>query len=284
MNLIAIINDGTIRRLPISQDVQNELISHYNRIKENLISGRNSVKFEGNYKCEDNEIYELNEFDWKNKIKIINSNLTNVNFENLVTLNQINNNDIEKIKILIIKYENYLFFQSIDNRKFIKPKSFLFYSNNTFNYVDKKGIKIDDNIDCIIDLDLTSLLFTSFHNANKIFDLSDSYREATKEEIYDFMNHETFSGELKEEYLTSTIRKKIFLITKNKILQNVNQNFHKVKEYAEQLGIDCFANEKIEFPEDKEKFKKLINFLNEDLFKSPISDVIYETNSKKRIK
>jgi len=280
MNLIAIINDGKIRRLPISQDVQNELISHYNRVKENFISNKTRVNFEGIYKCEDNEIYELNEFDWKEKIK--NCNLTNEGFENLITLNQIDNNDIENIKILIIKDDHYLIFQSMDNRKFIKPKSFLFYSNNTFSYEDKKGIKIDDNIDCIIELNSNSLLFTSFHNASKIFDLTDNYREATEEEIDRFSNYGIFTGELNREYLTSTMRKKIFLIGRNNILQKVQQNFQRVKEYAEQLGIDCFRDNLIEFPQDKEKMKLLINFLNEDLYKSPISNEIYESNSKRR--
>ncbi len=280
MNLIAIINDRKIRRLPLSNGIQEDLIKHYNGVKETFINDTLKVGFEGNYKCEDNEIYELKKFDLNNNI--YNCDLNNVIFNNLITLNQIDNNDIENIKILIAVQDKYLIFQSMDNRKFIKPKSFLIFSNNTFNYEDKKGIKIDNNIDCIVDLNSKSLLFTSFHNASKIFNLSDIYREATKQEIDEFCKQKIFNGELKEENLTSTIRKKIFLISKNNILQYVKKNFQQVKNYAEELGIDCFKDEKIKFPEDKEGIKKLINFLNEDLYKSPISNTIYESNSKKK--
>ncbi|HAF07555.1 MAG: Uncharacterized protein XD76_0249 [candidate division TA06 bacterium 32_111] len=279
-------NSSNIRRVPISQDIQNELESHYKNILKNFLDEKDKVEFDGNYKCEDDEIYELEDFDWEKKIK--NCDLTKEDFKNIITLNIISNDDFEKIKILIVSQivsqDNYLIFQSMDNRKFIKPKSFLFYSNNTLNYEDKKGIKIDGNIDCIIELNSKRLFFTSFHNASKIFDLSDYYREATKTEINEFFSNEIFDGKIESDNLTSNIRKKIFLILKNETLQKVNKNFQQVKNYAEELGIDCFKKDKIELPKDNKKLKEIINFLNEDLYKSPISNAIYESNSKKMIK
>lgn len=281
MNLITILNSGTIKRLPLSQDVQDKLKLHYEDVQNRFLSIRKRVEFQGNYKCEDDEIYKLEGFDWRNKIKF--NSLNDFDFNNILTIGTISINEIDNIKILIAMTEGYLIFQSMDNRKFIKPNSFLFYSKKTFNYEDKKGIKIDDNIDALLEIDSNNFLFNSFHNASKIFDLSDNYREATKEEIDNFSGHIIFQGKIDVNNLNHKLRKKIFLLTKNNILDKVIQNYEVVKDYAKQLGLECFNKDKINIPTDNKQLHKLINFLNEDLYKSPISGSIYESNSKKEL-
>ena len=180
--------------------------------------------------------------------------------------------------------EGYLIFQSIDSRKFIKPNSFLFYSDNTFNYEDKKGIKLDNNIDTLLEIESNTVLFNSFHNASKIFDLSEIFREATNEELEEFQKHELFSDGLTLDKINNRLRKKIFLIQKNEILNKIKQNYNIVKNYANEVGLSIyFNNNKIIIPSDLSELTKLINFFNEDLYRSPISGVIYESNSKKSV-
>ena len=41
------------------------------------------------------------------------------------------------------------------------------------------------------------------------------------------------------------------------------------------------ANGKIVFPADKAEAKKVLQFLNEELYRGPITETLYETNSKR---
>jgi len=284
MNLIGILNNGEIKRLPLSRSIQDDLKSYYNDIKNSFLN-KTRVEFQGTYKCEEEEIYELKGFDWRNKIKY--NSLSDFDFNSILTISTINVNEIYNIKILIAMTESYLIFQSIDSRKFIKPNSFLFYSDNTFNYEDKKGIKLDNKVDALLEIESNTVLFNSFHNASKIFDLFEIFREATNEELEEFQKHELFSDGLTLDKINNRLRKKIFLIQKNGILNKIKQNYNIVKNYANEVGLSTYFNDnnnnKIVIPSDLSELTKLINFLNEDLYKSPISGVIYESNSKKLV-
>ena len=44
----------------------------------------------------------------------------------------------------------------------------------------------------------------------------------------------------------------------------------------------AFRNGKIVFPSDKSAVKKILQFLNEELFRGAITETLYETNSKRQ--
>jgi len=94
-----------------------------------------------------------------------------------------------------------------------------------------------------------------------------------------------FSQDIDNNLFDSKMRKKLYLIQKNKVVETIKLNFEKVSSYAKSIGVDeYFKDDKIYFPNDKKKLKTLINFLNDDLYKSNISDLLYETNSKRKVK
>jgi len=49
--------------------------------------------------------------------------------------------------------------------------------------------------------------------------------------------------------------------------------------YDVEIGI---SQDKIVFPADKPAAKKLLQFLNEEIFRGPITETLYETNSKRQ--
>lgn len=288
MNIFAILENGELQRLTLSQNIQNELDNFYNTSKEKFLRDKEVINFEGDYKAGENEIFRIDEFNWLGKIKHLEANhRTNVDINNPLQFSQLENDMIENIKILIIDLAHYIIFQNVDNRKFIKPRSFLIYSENTFSFEDRSGIKLDENIDAAVNKSNGELLFNSFHNASKIFDLSEYYREATDDEVQNFLNDELFEvdGPIDINNLNQNTRKKIYLIMKNRTLKNVRNNYPAVKGYAISLGLnDCFTDDKIVIKSgDKKLIKRLIDFLNEDLYKSPISGLIYVSNSKRKV-
>lgn len=275
MNLLALLKNEEIKRISINQDIQKQIEEYIKDSIEKYIQ-KEKIEFEGQYRTEEDQVLFISEY----KINFIIDKLV-INFETL------KEDDIVNIKCIIFFYDkNKIVFQLFDSRKIINPKKFsLIYDNNTFSKLDKKGITISNNIDALFDNN--QLFFSSLTNASKIFDLSDYYREVTDLEIEKFKKSDiiVFSQDIDNNLFDSKMRKKLYLIQKNKVVETIKLNFEKVSSYAKSIGVDeYFKDDKIYFPNDKKKLKTLINFLNDDLYKSNISDLLYETNSKRKVK
>ncbi|MEO0135473.1 MAG: hypothetical protein ABIK59_04195 [candidate division WOR-3 bacterium] len=268
-----------IRRIQISQEVQNA-IREYIRSQVDFYIQAEKIEFSGEYKPdEEKEVLCIHNFEFPYTILPP------------LSMDTIKEDEIEKIFAIFFIHdeEEYIACQSFDNRKIIKPeKMFLLYSKNTFSKIDKKGLIIDSKIDALFLIKEKILLFRSYQNASKIFDLKEIYREATDQEVEKFYKDEIFVGteSLEPSHFNNRLRKKIFLIQKNNILSLIKSKFDIIYDYAENLGMEKFfdkSKRKINFPRENKEIEKLLNFLNEDLFKSGISNCIYLTNSKRKI-
>lgn len=280
MNLYCMLrnNDNPIniiRRILLSQELQSNL-SAYIQKSINEIKNSTPISFSGEYKTEEDEVLIIDNFENP--------------YANFVpaTTQILQSNEIENIKTLIFVNEEIIAYQCFDSRKVIRPdKWFLIYSGNTYNKIDNKGLIIESKIDALFCKN--RLFFYSYHNASKIFDLSSYYREASDKEIDDLMRDKCIQADVSfdKNLINSKMRKKLYLIQKNKTLEKIQNNFDIVLEYAKQLNLEKMFDKKkkkIIIPSDKKNLEKLINFLNDDLYKSPISETIYETNSKKILK
>lgn len=276
MNLFALLKDEQIKRISINQEIQRQLDDY---IKDSIhqFVNKERIDFDGQYKPENNQILLISDY--------------NLNYLNKLVIDAeiLLKNDIEQIKCIIFFYnknKNQIGFQIFDNRKIINPSKFsLIYDSNTFSRLNSKGITISNTIDVLFDNN--QLLFVSYHNASRVFDLSKYYREASDAEIEKLRNSDVieFSQDIDNNQFDSIMRKKLFLIQKNNVLEKVKSQFDEVRKYASNFDIgECFNNDRIILPKDKKILKNLINFLNDDLFKSPITNLLYETNSKKSLK
>lgn len=277
MNLLCLLKNNEVKRILISSELQDNIKSYVqNSIDEFINAGK--IKFSGEYKPDEGEVLLIDNF-----------NNPYSDYTNPLNIELLQENEIDEIKSIIFFNNEYIAYQCFDNRKIIKPNKWnLIFSQNTFSKIEHKGLVIDNKIDVLYIINKMELLFLSYHNASKIFDLSDFYKEATDQEINNFCNNNLFdnSVHLTQDNFNKKLRKKIFQIQRNNVLEKVNQNFKQVYNYSKEIGIDNFfnvENNKIEFPTDKKEIEKLIIFLNDDLYKSPISELIYETNSKKLI-
>lgn len=80
------------------------------------------------------------------------------------------------------------------------------------------------------------------------------------------------------------MRKKLYQIKRSHVLDNVKQRFDRVKACAEQFGLEQYFDDgKVMFPSSKRELKVIIDFLSDDIFRSSITEDVYETNSKKKI-
>lgn len=176
-------------------------------------------------------------------------------------------------------------FQRFRKEQYISTRWYnLFFENNTFFQEKRFGISISDTIDCYYTDG--ELQFTSFYFARQVFDLSDYYRSATDVEVNSFVKSEKLSIEDSVAFrgmANTWIRRKIAMINDSQVL--VNYTASEIKMLAAESGIDIdIKEEAIVIPNDKEKVKVILGFLDEAAYKGPFSQKTYLANSKRIIR
>ena len=126
---------------------------------------------------------------------------------------------------------------------------------------------------------------SSFYYARQIFDLSECYRSATDSEVESFTtssklaldNSEAFKG-----MANTWIRRKIAMINDSQVLDNYSAK--EIKSRAKLVGVDIdVKDKKIVIPNDKEKIKIILGFLDEEAYKGPFSQKTFLANSKRQV-
>lgn len=156
---------------------------------------------------------------------------------------------------------------------------------NTFSKAEKVGFNIDDKLVAIIKGDKIS--FRSFFKLRSIFDMTIYFQEATDNDLTVFISNTAFSvppGFDLSAVADTPIRNKITLINKSGILDA--ELLPTLKTAATKIGFPLTTKvvdgqEKIEMPQTKKEIKALLDFLDEDIFTSEISQKIFKSNSKR---
>lgn len=156
---------------------------------------------------------------------------------------------------------------------------------NTFSKAEKVGFNIDDKLVAIIKNG--KINFRSFFKLRSIFDMNIYFQEATDKDLAVFTSNEAFAiapGFDLSAIADTPIRNKITLINKSGILDA--QLLPTLKAAAEKIGFPLITrevdgNEKIEMPQTKREIKALLDFLDEDIFTSEISQQVFKSNSKR---
>jgi len=284
MNLFAIVehnNEDVIYRIPLSQEVQIEINTQFTELVNGFFYEKEIISFDGNYNPGNDELFEIQGYPMNQDI--IDSATNNLNYEILDIIN------LEgKIKAIYATHEYNgnirIYFQVFDARKIIANKGIpLFNNNGTYSRFENKGIVITNNLTIVYRNG--NIYFKSYFNARRVVPLSDYYVEATNEDVEQFSSVGIFNFEDQAgfiEDLNSNLRKKIKSIQQRGILDNIS--IQDLQNQANQLGLEfTFNNGQISVPRDKDYVKKLIKFLDEDYFITPLTNRVCVTNSKREM-
>jgi hypothetical protein len=156
---------------------------------------------------------------------------------------------------------------------------------NTFSKAEKVGFNIDDKLVAIIKNG--KINFRSFFKLRSIFDMNIYFQEATDNDLAVFVGNEAFAlapGFDLSAIADTPIRNKITLINKSGILDA--QLLPTLKAAAGKIGFplttrEVDGHERIEMPQTKREIKALLDFLDEDIFTSEISQQVFKSNSKR---
>lgn len=276
-----------ILRLELDAETQKSICETFASAKADLTADKSRIPFDGSYKPHNDEFLTIESFQLPEEIMdAIRDPLGVAAFDK-------ENGEFPDIKAIFVgertqtgETEKFnVAFQRFRKEQYISTKWYnLFFENNTFFQEKRFGISISDTIDCYYTEG--ELQFTSFYFARQVFDLSDYYRSATDVEVASFATCEKLSIEEPDSFkkmANTWIRRKIAMINDSQVL--VNYTASEIKALAAESGIDIDTKEDaIVIPDDKDKVKVILGFLDEEAYKGPFSQKTYLANSKRPVK
>jgi len=276
-----------IVRFAVNSDVQASMTMYLTAQVEAFGTDCEEVPFDGNYKPEQGEMLVIEEFE------DLDSLATVVAAPLDVPVADPSNLDFDQIRALFFgkKEEDgswTVYLQSFDRRRVISSAGFsIFHSRDIYKRIEGAGLTLDNKL--AAKLCSAKLSFFSFFHIRQIFDMSSYYQEATDNDIKQFAKLKELHVENLDELMAASdswVRRKVWLVMQSNILGKVPSN--DIKAIAAEFSISIeYVNqdgsEKIKLPSDRKSLKTLLRFLDEDYYRSPLSQTNFLTNSKRAV-
>ncbi len=284
--LAAIVKSGRqphLLRIPLHQNLQDTLAENWFDQYRTLTEEVDEVDFNAGYRPEEHERFRLPGFqlpEW----------LNNEDSETIPQLDPISEHEdaMGSIKAIVgfaqDNGEELILFQNFTRSHVIHPGRFLFLSKDTYVSRKRPGLILESRLVAVYFADDKKLLFQSFRATNTFLPLTHFYEEATENDIRQILQHDLFAPAdvdiIVENANTQWFRKRFAMLRDSGILEEYNAQ--QIIRHSQGYDVDIQTdNGRIVFPPEKAAAKRLLQFLNEELFRGAITDTLYETNSKK---
>lgn len=270
-------------QVPLHQTLQDTLAASWQAQHDTFIEGAHEIAFNPGYTPEAHELFQLNGYelpDW----------LRNENGQTVQSLDPISEHEalVDSAKGIVAFASNdqgdeMMLFQNFSRSHVIRPGSFMLLQNNTYVGVQRLGISLDSKLSALYLVSQNKLLFQNFRTTNTFLPLADFFEEATEQEIREVLNHGLLATEDAEALAVGAnqwFRKRFAMLSISGILNQYTAQ--QIVEHSAGYEVDVqLDGNKIVFPADKAKAKRLLQFLNEEIFRGAITETLYETNSKR---
>ena len=269
-------------RIPLRQKLQQNLANDWNIQYKNFISEMEEIDFTLGYKLEGNQHFRL-------YLNVLNDCFANQNIDQIPKINADNEENLVDLIAGVVSFardennEEILLFQNFTPSQVIRYYGLTFTQDGRYGELERPVLTLAKKLSAVYFPQEEKLLFNSFRNVNTFLPLSDSYYEASEEDILEVLSHKLFECADKKVLVnnsTQWIRKRFAMLKDSKTLDDysVPQIETRAKKYNVEIHVE---NNKIVFPTDNVKAKRLLQLLNEEIFQGALTDDLYETNSKK---
>jgi len=286
LQLAAIVREGStfqLLRIPLHQTLQEQLEESWGNQLEQFTAGMQEIPFDPGYSPEDHEQFCIEDYDPPEWLAD-ESSVTAANLDPISSDDEL----LHSVKGIVAFARNnageeVVLFQNFTRSHVIKPGRFLFLENDTYATPRRPGITLRSKLSAAYFPQSNKLLFHNFRTTNTFLPLAQFYSEASEREIRDVLNHDLFMPENIEAYTRGSnqwFRKRFAMLADSGVLDE--HTAEEIRERSEGYDVEIqVVDDKIIFPEDKVAAKKLLQFLNEEIFRGPITETLYETNSKR---
>lgn len=270
-------------RIPLHQDLQNTLSENWQAQYGAFVEDVEEIDFNAGYQPELHERFCLEDYDLPDW-------LSDETSQTIQDLDPINNNEglVDSIKGIVAfardaQGEELILFQNFSRSHVIRPARFLFLQNNTYETTERPGLALDSKLSALYLRADSKLLFHNFRTVNTFLPLSDFYEEASEQEIREVLAHDVLAPENADVLATDSnqwFRKRFAMLRDSSVLDKFSAK--QIQTRSKGYDVDVHISKgKIVFPAERGAAKKLLQFLNEELFRGAITETLYETNSKR---
>lgn len=283
---VAVVRTGNqthLLRIPMHQNLQDTLMASWHEQYEAYVDNTEEVDFDAGYNPEEHERFRLSDFelpDW----------LADEDSTTIPQLDPINQHedqlDLVRALAAFVQMDGneLILFQNFTRSHVIHPGNFLFLRNGTYVTRNRPGLTLDNKLAAVYYAQDEKLIFSSFRTANTFLPLNALYREASENEIREVLDHDLLApadvDAITAHGRTQWFRKRFAMLRDSGILDQytAEQILNHSQNYDVTIQLD---DGKIVFPAEKPAAKRLVQFLNEELFRGAITEKLYETNSKR---
>lgn len=277
-------NQTRLLQIPLLRPLQNSLAEDWQSQYKAFIDRIDEIDFNVGYQPEEHERFCL--FDYQ-----LPEWIAKENSQTIANLDTINGNEalLDSIKGTVAfarndQGEELVLFQNFTPSQVIRPSKFLFLEAGTYKGIKHPGLTLDEKLSAVYQPTERKLLFHKFRAVNTFLPLSDFYKEASEQEIREVLEHERLAAEDPDSLATSAnqwFRKRFAMLRDSGVLDKFSAKEIKSRSNGYDVSI-TIRKGKIVFPAAKSAAKKLLQFLNEELFRGAITETLYETNSKRQ--
>ncbi len=270
-------------QIPLHQDLQDSLAASWHQQYEAFTAGNDEIAFEAGYTPEDHERFRIKGYELPEWLQAG----VGGQVPNLVSINK-HESLMGSIKAIIafarnVQGDGLMLAQSFSRSHVIQPGHFLFLQNDTYDTPKHTGLTLGARLAAVYNVKTRKLLFENFRNTNAFLPLIDFIAEASDHDIREVLNHPLLKPQDIEATTTAAnqwFRKRFAMLKASKILDQYKavQLVKRSKGYQVDLKVE---KGRIVFPSNKHAAKRLLQFLNEEIFRGAITEKLYETNSKR---
>lgn len=283
-HLVAIVKRGSkfsLSRVPIDRDAQISIGTDWRKQYEDFTNETQEVSFSAGYTPTEGDRFVISDFDlppWFSSLVP----------EDTSTQSPLTDTDLFSVSgmigILSDHEPKVLLFQDFSKSKVISSKT-LWWSKTAYAPLGRPALVLARKLSAVYYRSERRLLFRNFRTVNSFLPLLDRYWEASEEQIRTTLQNPLFDAEDVDaiaHHATQWFARRFAILEESRILKTLTTA--KVTTTAKQFNVSVAQrNGKIVFPSDRGEAKSLLQLLCEEVFLGPISDVVYETNSKKRV-
>ena len=272
-----------LRRVPLHQDLQRDLSRSWREQYDVFMDDKQEIDFDAGYTPETQEVFRISSYeppDW-----LRDQTSTSVpDIESIADDDQLLGSTKGLAAFAILDCREIVMFQNFVPSHVIEPGRFLFLDKGTYASSKRRGLTLDAALSAVLYPADNKLMFSNFRITNTFLPLSDYYKEATEHEIREILKHERLAVANADALAVNAsqwFRKRFALLRESDVLDRftTEQIRSRATAYDVQIRTD---RDRIVFPAEKGLAKKLLQFLNEEIFRGAITETLYETNSKRR--
>jgi len=286
LQLAAIVRQGKavrLLRIPLHRKLQRTLAQSWDEQLSTFMHEAHEIDFDAGYAPELHERFRILDFqlpDW----------LKDVDGRSAADLDEVARDDnLLDATTGIVGFacdqagREMLLFQNFARSHVIEPGRFLLLKNNTYESTDRSGMTLEKKLSAVYLPADRKLLFKSFRTVNTFLPLADFYREASEQDIREILAHPLLAPEDVEAFAVGSNQwfgKRFAMLRDSEVLDKYS--VREIQSRARGYDLDIHTTQgRIVFPAEKEPAKRLLQFLNEELFRGAITEKLYETNSKR---